>query len=407
MSADGINQYPKAETEVWRTLPRREKLLHGTTGDFEHPPQMTVVSFKAGFFKTAGRLLLCIYAIGYYLFWRLLNKLRGQDTPQAGAVHLREAFQRVGGTFIKLGQQLSLRADLLPYAYCVELSKLLDNVEPFDASWAAKAIKETCGKEIGEIFLAFDPDPIGSASIACVFQAKLHDGSAVAVKVRRPGIGEIFAADFRALDWLAWLLEYLTIIRPGFGDGISKGVRASVMEEIDFRREARYQELFRRNTRRRQKDFITAPRVYPEYSGDNVIVMELVTDGLKLSEVLAAVEQPTRYPRIVALMNELNINPRVVARRLLWTNYAGMITDLFFHGDPSPGNIFVQNNSRLIFIDFGSCGAFNQSQRRALKQINYHQSNGDAEGMATASLALLEPLPPVDIDAFLDELQAL
>jgi ubiquinone biosynthesis protein len=396
----------KASEGVWRTLPRREKLSEGAA-DFEHPPQMTVVSFKAGALRTIGRVIRCLYAAAYYFFWRFSDRLRGKDTEEARAVHLRKAFENVGGTFIKLGQQLSLRADLLPYAYCRELSKLLDNIEPFDAQWAARAIKDTCGKELEEVFSAFDPEPIGSASIACVFQAQLKDGSSVAVKVRRPGIGEVFTADFRALDWVANVLEFFTILRPGFSEGIRKGIRASVMEEMDFRREARYQELFRRSAKKRKKNFISAPRVYPEYSGDNVIVMELVTEGLKLSEVLAAVDQPTSNPRVLAVMNELRIKPRIIAKRLLWANYAGMITDLFFHGDPSPGNIFVQKKSRLMFIDFGSCGAFNQSQRRALKQINYHQSYGDAEGMATASLTLLEPLPPIDIDSFRDELEGL
>ncbi len=397
----------KASDGVWRKLPRREKLLRGARSDFEYPPQMTVVSFKAGPHRVIGRLVKCCDAAAYYFFCRLLDKLRGKDTQDARAVHLRQAFRRVGGTFIKLGQQLSLRADLLPQAYCRELSTLLDDIKPFDAHLAAKAIRETCGKEVEDIFSAIDPEPIGSASIACVFQAQLKDGTTVAVKVRRPGIGEVFTADFRALDWIGYVLEFLTVLRPGFSEPIRKGIRESVMEEMDFRREARYQELFRRTARKRKKNFITAPRVYPEYSGDDVIVMDLVTEGLKLSEVLAAVDQPSTNPHIVERMNDLNIQPRLVARRLLWANYAGMVTDLFFHGDPSPGNIFVQKNSRLMFIDFGCCGAFNQSQRRALKQINYHQSNGDAEGMAAASLTLLEPLPPIDIEAFSDELEAL
>jgi len=392
---------------VLRALPRRRKLMQSSGPDFEHPPQMAIVSFKVSTLRVVARLVKFLLAAAYFVFWWLLSVLRGKDSENTRAVHLRNAFQWVGGTFIKLGQQLSLRADLLPYPYCRELATLLDQVKPFEIHSAKKAIKDSCGKNLDEVFSAFDPEPIGSASVACVFQARLKDGRQVAVKVRRPGIGEVFAADFRAMDWLACVLEFLTVFRPGFTAGIRKGIRATVMEELDFRREARYQELFRRRAKRRKRHFVNAPRVYPEYCSDKVIVMDLVAKGLKLSEVLAAVDQPTRHPEIVLMMRQLRIKPKLVAQRLLWTNYAGMITDLFFHGDPSPGNIFVQKKSRLMFIDFGACGAFSQSQKRALKQINYHQSKGDAEGMAAASLALLEPLPPIDVDAFADELEAL
>lgn len=393
--------------DLWKALPHRKNLLKGSGGVFEHPPQMALVSFEASTLRVIARLFTIMYAAAYWVFWWLVDLLRRRNSEQNSALRLRKAFQRVGGTFIKLGQQLSLRADLLPYSYCRELSTLLDQIDPFDARHAADAIKDACGRDLDEVFSAFDPNPIGSASIACVFQARLKDGRMVAVKVRRPGIGEVFMADLRALDWLAYTLEFFTILRPGFSAGIRKGIRDTLMEEMDFRREARYQELFRRSAKNKKQRFLTAPRVYPKYSSDKVIVMDLVTGGLKLSELLAAVEQPTNHPQIVSMMRELNIKPRIVAKRLLWANFAGMITDLFFHGDPSPGNIFVQKKSRLMFIDFGSCGSFNQSQRRALKQINFHQSHGDAEGMATASLALLEPLPPIDVDAFSRELESL
>jgi ubiquinone biosynthesis protein len=403
-----MSDEPRPSGGVWKSLPRRERLLReGMSDAFEHPPQMAIVSFKARIWRTIGRLLHFSCAALIYFFRNLLARLRGRNTQERRAVHLREAFESVGGTAIKLGQQLSIRSDILPYAYCRELSALLDDVEPFSAVHAAQALRQACGKEIQEIFSAFDPEPIGSASIACVFQARLKDGDRVAVKVRRPRIGEVFAADLRAFGWIARFLEFLTILRPGFSAGIRKGIRSALMEELDFRRELRYQELFRRTARARKKGFITAPRVYPEFSGASIIVMELVTSGLKVSEVLAAVDQPATNSRIVRKMIELNIKPKLIAKRLLWANYAGMITDPFFHGDPSPGNIFVQRKSRLMFIDFGSCGAFSQSQRRALKQINYHQALGDAEGMAAASLNLLEPLPPVDIDAFSNELEEL
>jgi ubiquinone biosynthesis protein len=391
---------------VRNQLPRRASLA--TTGArLDNPPMMRVVSFSASPGRVVGRLLGYCFALLSYYAAILWDRVRGRDSDASRAVHLREAFQRVGGMFIKLGQQLSLRADILPYVYCRELETLLDDVAPFDVAVARRAVGRVAGQSVDDIFAVLDPDPIGSASVACVFQAQLMDGRRVAVKVRRPGIGELFAADLKALDWLANFLEWITVFRPGFTYPIRKGLRDNLMEEMDFRREARYQELFRRNAKQRKKNFVSAPRVFPEYSGDDVIVMELVTKGLKLSEVLAAVEQPAANPAAVAMMSQLDIDPAQVARHLLWANYAGMITDPFFHSDPSAGNLFVQKHSKLVFIDFGSCGAFSQSQRRTLQQINYYQSYGDAEGMARASLALIEPLPPIDVAAFSQELEDL
>src|SRR5207244_3726737 len=105
------------------------------------------------------------------------------------------------------------------------------------------------GRPWQEVFAVFDPKPVGSASIACVYQAVLKDGTKVAVKVRRPQIGELFVADLRVLDWLAAVAEFLTIVRPGWTRGGRQGLRETLLEELDFRREAQYQDIFRRNAR--------------------------------------------------------------------------------------------------------------------------------------------------------------
>jgi len=105
-----------------------------------------------------------------------------------------------------------MRADMLPYAYCAELGKLLDQAPPFPLEQAISIIERTLGQPLAEVFEIFDPEPIGSASLACVYQARLKTGTRVAVKVRRPGIGPVIAADLRALDWLLIMGEMLTII---------------------------------------------------------------------------------------------------------------------------------------------------------------------------------------------------
>ena len=303
---------------------------------------------------------------------------------------------------IKIGQQLSLRVDLLPYQYCEELSKLLDRQAPFPVQQAIERIEAVGRRKLQDVFSAFDPDPIGSASIACVYQGVLKDGTRVAVKVRRPGIGETFKADLKALDIICFFLEFLTILRPGFTKPFRKGLKEALMEEMDFRKEARYQRLFRAGQKKSGSNAITSPKIFSGLSGTDVVTMVYV-EGIMLSDVLAAVE--SQDPADMAALRRMKIRPEKVARLLLRASHMSMISELFFHSDPSPANIIVQKKGRLVFIDFGSCGYFSESQKGYLKQVNHYQYEGDTEGMARATLGLLQPLPHIDIDAFSGELE--
>src|SRR5687767_3514782 len=182
---------------------------------------------------------------GAYL-WDLLLR---RDSPGRRAVRLRLLLQKAGGTFVKIGQQLAMRLDLLPPEYCNELSKMLDRMPAFPLEEALATIARTTGKPWHDVFAVFDPEPVGSASIACVYQATLKDGTKVAVKIRRPGIAQVFMADLRVLDWLLGLAEFLSIVRPGFTAGLRHALRETLLQELDFRKEAHFQDIFRRNAR--------------------------------------------------------------------------------------------------------------------------------------------------------------
>jgi ubiquinone biosynthesis protein len=310
--------------------------------------------------------------------------------------------ERAGGTFVKVGQQLAMRVDLLPWAYCVELSKMLDRMIPFSTEEALAAIERTVGRPWQEVFAVFDPTPIGSASIACVYQAILKDGTKVVVKVRRPKIRDLFLADLQVLDWLAGLAEYLTIIRPGFTRKLRIELRDILMEELDFRREARFQDIFRRNAKKAGWQFFTAPEVYFEYSGEEVLVQEFVS-GLWLWEVIAMTEQ--KSAEHTATLQKMNIDPSVVARRILVATFWSMDEHVFFHADPHPANILIRPNNEITFIDFGSCGSFNNQQRIALEQMVLAMKRQDVDAMTRSALNLMEPLPPVDVPALVKQAQ--
>src|SRR5258706_1650504 len=314
------------------------------------------------------------------------------------AVRFRKALERAGGTFVKVGQQLAMRVDLLPWAYCVELSKMLDRMAPFPVEQALQAVERTLKRPWQEAFEVFDPMPVGSASLACVYQAILKDGTKVVVKVRRPGVRELFMADLQVLDWMSGLAEFLTIIRPGFTQKLRIELRDVLMEELDFRREGRFQDIFRRNAKKAGWRFFTAPRVYFEYSADEVLVQEFVS-GLWLWEVINIVEG--KHPGGRALLRELNIDPEVVARRILRVTFWSYDENTFFHADPHPANILVRPNNELTFVDFGSCGSFNNQQRVAFEQMVLSMKNQDVDAMTRAILNLMGPFQPVDLPALI------
>ncbi|MBN1667268.1 MAG: AarF/ABC1/UbiB kinase family protein, partial [Anaerolineales bacterium] len=387
--------------EILVSLPRRT-FAERPQDTFELPvPQSQ--QFKTYRWKALGRLWVWFNMLAYFFLGTVWDRLRGRNTEARRAVRLRLTFERAGGTFIKFAQQLSMRIDLLPWAYTVELSRLLDQVPPFPLEQALAVLERSLGRPWDQVFAILDPEPIGSASIANVYQAELMGGERVAVKVRRPGIGETFMADFKVFDWLLDLAEFLTLVRPGTTQNLRREFKATLLEELDFVQEARFQDMFRYRARKSGKKFFSAPKVYFEYCSPEVIVQRY-SEGIWLWEIMAGVEQHNQ--EALARMRALNIDPHKVAERLLWVNYWGMQENLIFHADPHPANVIVGQNSRLTFVDFGSCGSFNWEQRAGLEMTAIGSANNDAEMMARGTLKLFEPLPPLDVKALHQQAEA-
>ncbi|MCA9982265.1 MAG: AarF/ABC1/UbiB kinase family protein, partial [Anaerolineales bacterium] len=171
-------------SEVIAPLPRRKPFAVNPVTIHALKTMRLARPFKISYLLAFRRLFVWLYGLCYFLGNVWWDKLKRQDTTERRAIRLRQTFSNVGGTFIKFGQQMAIRVDLLPYAYCQELGKLLDRVDPFPTEQAIEAIERTTGQPLSDTFQTFDPDPIGSASVACVYQAILHNGDKVAVKVR-------------------------------------------------------------------------------------------------------------------------------------------------------------------------------------------------------------------------------
>lgn len=387
---------------VIRPLPRRQG--GRSPGPAPDLPVFRSERFTAGVLATSRRVLVWLRLLLAFWFGALVDRARGRDTVERRAERLLALIQGAGGSLVKLGQQLAVRVDRLPYAYCRELSKLTDSVRPFPSEQAIAAVERATGRPLHETFLAFDPTPIGSASIACVYQAVLADGRKVAVKVRRPGIGPLFAADCRAIRWMIAAMEALSLIRAGNLDNFIAEFEDAIMEELDFRMEAYHQAIFRREARKApfDADIVGAGEVFTEHSSREVLVVEFA-DGMWMWEVLAAVEQ--RDPAGLRRMRELDIDPAKVAERLMYVSMWGALVSDLYHADPHPANIVVQPGSKLVFIDFGACGSVDRVKKDLSLDLLHHQLNHDIAGMVHAMLASMEPLPPIDVDQFAKEVE--
>jgi predicted unusual protein kinase regulating ubiquinone biosynthesis (AarF/ABC1/UbiB family) len=222
----------------------------------------------------------------------------------------------------------------------------------------------------------------------------LQTGERVAVKVRRPGIGPLIAADLRALDWILIVAETLTIIPPGNARRFREDFETILFNEMNFRAEARYTDIFRRRAAKRKKD-VTAPRVYFQYCTEEVMVSEFVS-GVWMWELLAAVDSNDQ--QFLARVRRQGIEPKALASRIVRIMNREVQEELFFHADPHPANLIIMPDNKICFIDFGAIGRFSTQTRKLFRELAYHTANGDIGRIVNTSLSFLGPLPPMDVE---------
>jgi ubiquinone biosynthesis protein len=275
---------------------------------------------------------------------------------------IRMAFEELGPTFIKLGQVLATRPDLIPMSLIEELRRLQDRVPPFPAEQARAEIERELGRPIPELFASFSDAPLAAASIAQVHRATLHDGSAVVVKVRRPGLESVIANDLDILNALAAFLEENAPETKQFSPrAIAEEFRRSIWKEIDLTREARNIERFARNFR--GDATVHVLRVHTELSSRAILTLEFI-DGIKASDVDS--------------LEAAGIDRRALARRGVEFVVRQIFAHGFFHADPHPGNVFVLRDGRIAPIDMGMMGVLDRDTRDALLELLVGLLLGDA-----------------------------
>ncbi|AWB11066.1 2-octaprenylphenol hydroxylase [Thermodesulfobium acidiphilum] len=258
------------------------------------------------------------------------------STPE----RVRLALEELGPTFIKFGQILSCRPDLLPHQFIEELSKLQDNVPPFSFVKVREVIENQFKRPLEEMFTSFDEVPIAAGSLAQVHKAVTNSKEEVAVKVQRPGIEKIIEADIKILYDFAFLLKkHFPEIGYYEPDRIVDEFAKTIRKELDFIREGRNIERFRKCFKNDQTIYF--PKVYWDLSAPKVLTMEYIK-GYKLSEI-------DSFP-------DLNVDKKCVALNGAHFILREIFECHFFHADPHPGNIFLLNNNVMAFVDFGMVG---------------------------------------------------
>lgn len=367
-------------------------------------------TIRINVFRVAVRLVQLVGAIFYLAVTALLDWLTFINWPfrehsflesraafliKRRAARLRQTFQRLGGTFIKVGQQMSIRTDVFHPITCQELENLQDDAEPIPEDHVREVIRLQTGGPVEASFTAFDFAAYGKASIACVYKAELPSGDVVAVKIKRPDIDRHFKTDLTALSWVLRMAEFLTILRPRISESFRTELQEMLSEELDFHLEVRYQELFRRYFKKRKKLNTTAPKLHYELCGPDMIVSEFVT-GIWMNDLMRGVESGD--PRFLDDLHAQDIDPEQIAKQLVRAGHYGFFECPFFHGDPHPGNICIQPGNRIVLVDFGACGVFAERERHQLAQMHAYHAQENVGGMVQCVINLMEPLPPIDID---------
>lgn len=292
---------------------------------------------------------------------------RRSEPPRVQSLgeRLRHVLEELGPTYVKFGQMLSVRTDLLDPEIIAALSRLHDAVPPFPPAEAKRLIEEELGRPLEELFAYFDETPLAAASIAQAHRARLHSGEEIVLKVRRPGIEDVIGTDIHMLLGLAHLLK--EHLRPELFDPVEivQEFARVIRRELDLRREGRHVERF--GELFRDDEGIVIPRVFWEYSSERLLAMEFI-DGVKVSD----------HETLTAW----GIDRRLVARRGAEAFLKQVMIAGYFHGDPHPGNLLVMQDGRVAFIDFGVVGRLSARQREALVDMFIGMVRRDTEAIA-------------------------
>jgi predicted unusual protein kinase regulating ubiquinone biosynthesis (AarF/ABC1/UbiB family) len=272
---------------------------------------------------------------------------------------------KLGPTFIKIGQSVSTRADLLPLAYVKELSKLQDSVPPFAHDEAMRIIERELGSPVDELYAEIDSQPVAAASLGQVYRARLHSGETVAVKVQRPRLEDIINFDLAVLRGIARFMgRFPKLVRGVDWEGTLNEFAATIFEEMDYVQEGHNAETFRDHFKGWREVYV--PVIHWSHVSPRVLTMEFI-EGTKVLDIQT--------------LTERGVNPPGVVKLIARTYLKQLLEDGFFHADPHPGNLRVMNDGRLAFFDFGMVGRITPRMQSLMIDAFFHIVERDVKGL--------------------------
>ncbi|WP_135610034.1 AarF/ABC1/UbiB kinase family protein [Methanococcoides sp. AM1] len=292
---------------------------------------------------------------------RFKDRLGKGNQPRTGPARARMVLEELGPTYVKFGQLMSMRQDLIPKEYAEEFAKLQNDVPPFECSEVERVIEEELGDKVENLFLSFDKEPIAAASIGQVHRAKLHGGKDVVVKVQRPGIRKVIDSDLDILFSIAGFAEeHLEEAKLYSPVAVVEELQRSIYAEMDYTQEARNIERFKCNFK--DDPNIVIPGVYWEYSGLKVLTLDYI-DGIKSDN----------FKEIDAL----GLDRNQIAEYGTEAFMKQIFEDGFFHADMHSGNVLILTDGRIALLDFGMVGHISKEIRNLLIDALIAITRGD------------------------------
>ena len=302
------------------------------------------------------------------IFRRLVigSELNKEANQEKQAVWLKDKLIELGPTFIKIGQSMGTRADLLPLPFVIALGELQDKVPPFPNEIAFARIEKELGRKINDVYKEFELEPVAAASLGQVYRARLHSGEEVAVKVQRPNLEATIKGDLEILNKVANFAERFPQLNENADwSGMLREFNQTIHEEMDYAAEGHNAERFRENFRNWSN--IHVPKIFWHATTRKVLTMDFI-HGTKVTDLETQERQ--------------GISPAKVNRLLIKTYLKQLLEDGFFHADPHPGNLLVMADGRLAFFDFGMVGRITPELQAKMIDAFFHVVGKDPSGIA-------------------------
>lgn len=350
--------------------------------NWQYDPELIKSYYRQRPLQVLGRLLDLIIPISFFALGIWWDKVTGKidKNQKKRAIQFREMLTQLGPTYIKIGQALSTRPDLVPPTYLEELTTLQDQLPSFPNEIAYQFIKEELGLSPQDIYAEISSNPIAAASLGQVYKGRLKTGEKVAIKVQRPDLVKRISLDVYLMRGLAgWAQKNIKRIRSNL-IAITDELASRIFEEMNYIQEGRNAERFAELYGHLPEIYV--PKIYWDYTGRRVLTMEWI-DGIKLTNIQAIQAKGIDATHLV----EVGVNCSL--RQLLEHG--------FFHADPHPGNLLAMDDGRLAYLDFGMMSRILPHQRYGLIQAVVHLVNRDFEGLAHDYVNLEFLTPETDL----------